>query len=175
MLFRSIAQCERFLRTLHGVDVIASYDTAGSAKLIADERRTDAAAIASSRAADVFGLATVRAAIQDFDSNTTRFLMVGRSPITDETVNKTSLVFTVANEPGALAKALQVFAMRGLDLTKLESRPVRDRKWEYLFYVDLAVARTDARCEQALADLGAFATMVRVLGSYPSVKAEERR
>ena len=172
---QAIAQCERFLRTLHGVDVIASYDTAGSAKLIADERWTDAAAIASSRAADVFGLATVRASIQDFDSNTTRFLMVGRTPIADETVNKTSLVFTVANEPGALAKALQVFATRGLDLTKLESRPVRDRKWEYLFYVDLTVARTDARCEQALADLGAFATMVRVLGSYPSVRAEERR
>ncbi len=167
---QALAQCERFLRALEGVEVIASYDTAGSAKMIVDQRMRDAAAIASARAAEVFGLEQVRSAIQDFDSNTTRFLVVGRAPLSEAPPDKTSIVFALANEPGALFKALAAIALRGIDLTKLESRPIRDRKWEYLFYVDLAAARDDLACERALAHLGEFASMVRVLGSYPSYR-----
>lgn len=167
---QALAQCDRFLRALEGVDVIASYDTAGSAKMIVDQQMRDAAAIASARAAEVFGLQHVRSAIQDFDTNTTRFLVVGRTALSDAPADKTSIVFTLSNEPGALFKALAAIALRGIDLTKLESRPVRDRKWEYLFYVDLAAARDDLSCERALAHLGEFAPMVRVLGSYPSYR-----
>jgi prephenate dehydratase len=167
---QALAQCDRFLRTLTGVEIIATYDTAGSAKMIADGHLEDAAAIASARAAEVFGLAAIRSSIQDYDNNTTRFLVIGRVPLSYMPPDKTSIVFTLANEPGALFKALAAIALRGIDLTKLESRPIPGRKWEYLFYVDLAAARDDLACERALAHLGEFASMVRVLGSYPSTK-----
>ena len=167
---QALAQCDRFLRTLRGVEITATYDTAGSAKMIAEERLEDAAAIASARAAEVFGLVPLKSGIQDYQNNTTRFLVVGREPLSAAPADKTSIVFTLANEPGALFKAVSVFALRGIDLTKLESRPVRDRKWEYLFYVDLAAARDDLACARALDHLAEFAPMVRVLGSYPSCK-----
>jgi prephenate dehydratase len=167
---QALAQCDRFLRTLSGVEITATYDTAGSAKMIADEGLEDAAAIASARAAEVFGLEPIRSSIQDYDNNTTRFLVVGRTPLSDAPADKTSIVFTLSNEPGALFKALSAFALRGIDLTKLESRPIPGRKWEYLFYVDLAAARDDLQCQRALGHLGEFAPMVRVLGSYPGTR-----
>jgi prephenate dehydratase len=167
---QAIAQCDRFLRTLSDVEITATYDTAGSAKLIADQALGDAAAIASARAGEVFGLEAVRSSIQDFDTNTTRFIVIGRKPLSPAPPDKTSIVFTLANEPGALFKALAAIALRGIDLTKLESRPIPARKWEYLFYVDLAAARDDEACARALAHLAEFAPMVRVLGSYPSSK-----
>jgi prephenate dehydratase len=172
---QALAQCDRFLRTLSGVEIIATYDTAGSAKMIAEERLEDAAAIASARAAEVFGLQPLKSSIQDYVNNTTRFIVVAKTPISAAPADKTSIAFALANEPGALFKALSVFALRGIDLTKLESRPIPDRKWEYLFYVDLAAARDDVPCTRALAHLAEFAPMVRVLGSYPSYKPAARR
>jgi len=167
---QALAQCDRFLRTLKGVEVIATYDTAGSAKLIADEQMHDAAAIASARAAEVFGLTPLRSSIQDYEHNVTRFLIIGRRPLSATPPDKTTIVFTLGNEPGALFKALSVFALRGIDLTKLESRPIPGRKWEYLFYADLAAARDELPCGRALSHLAEFAPMLRVLGSYPSCK-----
>jgi prephenate dehydratase len=167
---QALAQCDRFLRTLTGVEITATYDTAGSAKMIADERLGDAAAIASARAGEVFGLQPVRSSIQDYDSNTTRFLVIGKQPLSEAAPDKTTVVFTLTNEPGALFKALAAIALRGIDLTKLESRPIPGRKWEYLFYADLAAARDELACARALAHLGEFAPMVRVLGSYRSSK-----
>src|SRR5262245_64418449 len=124
---QGLAQCERFLRTLAGVEIIATYDTAGSAKMIADGQLTDAAAIASARAGEVFGLISLAASIQDFDDNITRFLVVGQAPLKDVVPDKTSIVFSLPNEAGSLFKALSVFALRGIDLTKLESRPIPGR------------------------------------------------
>lgn len=172
---QALAQCDRFLRTLTGVEIIATYDTAGSAKMIADERLEDAAAIASARAAEVFGLTPLKSSIQDYDNNTTRFLAIGRRPLSGARADKTTIVFALANEPGVLFKALSVFALRGIDLTKLESRPIPGRKWEYLFYVDLAAARDDVSCERALAHLAEFAPMLRVLGSYVSYRPDAAR
>jgi prephenate dehydratase len=168
---QALAQCDRFLRTLSDVEIIATYDTAGSAKLIADQKMVDAAAIASARAADVFGLVPLRSSIQDYEHNVTRFIVIGRRPLSSETPDKTTIVFTLPNEPGALFKALSVFALRGIDLTKLESRPIPDRKWEYLFYADLAAARDELPCGRALGHLAEFAPMLRILGSYPSYKS----
>lgn len=168
---QALAQCDRFLRRLTGVEVVATYDTAGSAKLIVDEHLADAAAIASARAAEVFGLAILHAAIQDYEHNVTRFILIGNQPVTADPPDKTTIVFSLKNEPGALFKALSVFALRGIDLSKLESRPMPGKKWEYLFYADLKAARETQACDRALSHLAEFAPMVRVLGSYASCRA----
>ena len=170
---QGLAQCERFLRTLTGVEIIATYDTAGSAKMVADAGSIESAAIASARAGEVFGLTALASSIQDFDDNITRFLVIGRRPLKHAIADKTTIVFTLPNEPGALFKALSVFALRGVDLTKLESRPIPGRPWEYLFYVDLAAARDELTCARALSHLAEFAPMLRTLGSYASWKSHE--
>jgi len=172
---QALAQCDRFLRSLKGVEIVASYDTAGSAKMIREQHMAGVGAIASERAAAVFGLETLRAGIQDHADNTTRFLIVTRAAdvaamLAGQDVNKTTIVFTLPNTPGALFKALSVFALRDIDLTKLESRPVRGRAFEYLFYADIAVPRQDLQCTRALVHLAEFAKSMRTLGSYASWK-----
>jgi arogenate/prephenate dehydratase len=170
---QALAQCEKFLRELPHVRVNATYDTAGSAKLIKEQQLPDAGAIASERAAAVFGLEVLRSDIQDFSDNITRFLLISRTSGADAAADKTTLVFSLDNQPGALFKALSVFALRDLDLTKVESRPIRGRPWEYLFYIDIPVSRQDLRCARALVHLAEFARTVRTLGSYPSWKRRE--
>ena len=165
---QGLAQCERFLRTLQDVEIVATYDTAGSAKMIREQNLRESAAIASERAARVFDLQLLRSGIQDYADNITRFLLIGREAVPLGTPDKTTIVFAVANEAGALFKALSVFALRGIDLTKLESRPIPDRPFEYLFYADLATNREDFRCARALMNLAEFAPSVRTLGSYPA-------
>lgn len=167
---QALAQCDRFLRGLRGVEVVATYETGGSARLIRDRALATAAAIASERAAQLFELEVVRTAIQDFADNVTRFLVLGRGSTAEDNrvpdANKTTIVFALPNEPGALFKALSVFALRGIDLTKMESRPIPGRPWEYLFYADLAVGSHELRCGRALMHLAEFATSLRTLGSY---------
>jgi prephenate dehydratase len=171
---QALAQCEQFLRTMApgpeagqaGVEIVATYDTAGSAKLIRDGALKDTGAIASARAAEVFGLEVLASGIQDYAANLTRFVVVARQAETVADADKTTILFALPNEPGALFKALSVFALRDIDLTKLESRPIRGRPWEYMFYVDLSVSRQDMRCARALVHLAEFAKWVRTLGSY---------
>lgn len=170
---QALAQCERFLRGLPHVAVEASYDTAGSAKLVKEKHLVGAGAIASERAAEVFGLEILQSEIQDFSDNITRFLVISREADPDPLVDKTTVVFSLPNEPGALFKALSVFALRDIDLTKIESRPIRGRPWEYLFYVDLPLGRHDLRCSRALVHLAEFARSMRTLGSYKSWKSRE--
>jgi prephenate dehydratase len=167
---QALAQCERFLRTLPGVEIVASYDTAGSARIIRDEGLRDTAAVASRRAAEFFGLEILCEGIQDFDHNITRFIIISRQADPIGPPDKTTLAFALKNEPGALFKALSVFALRDIDLTKLESRPIPGRPWEYLFYVDLAVGRDDLRCGRAIVHLAESARWVKTLGSYPRWK-----
>ena len=123
------------------MEIVATYDTAGSAKMIKEQGLTDSAAIASERAAAIFGLAVIETAIQDVADNFTRFLIVSREAAPLGSPDKTTIVFTVPNEAGALFKALSVFALRDIDMTKLESRPIPNRPFEYLFYADLAANR----------------------------------
>jgi arogenate/prephenate dehydratase len=163
---QALAQCERFLRTLSGVEIIAAANTASSAKRVADEQRLDAAAIASARAGEAFGLVALASGVQDFTENVTRFIVVGRGPLAEQIADKTTVVFSLPNEPGSLFRALGAFALRNVDLTKLESRPIRGRPWEYLFYAELAAARDELPCARALQHLAELAPMVRVLGSY---------
>ena len=163
---QGLGQCERFLRTLD-VELVPTYDTAGSAKLIRDRGLADTGAIASERAAEVFGLSILTAGVQDFADNTTRFLLVGRDSTPLGAADKTTIVFTVTNDAGALFKALSVFALRDIDLTKLESRPIPERPFEYRFYADLSATRDDLPCARALMHLAEFAPSLKTLGSYP--------
>jgi prephenate dehydratase len=160
---QALAQCERYLKEL-GVTVEAVYDTAGGAKLVAEKKLTGAAALASRRAAEVFGLEVLQEAVQDFEFNITRFAIIGGVPPADG--NKTTIVFALPSTPGALFKALSVFALRDINLTKLESRPIRGRPWEYLFYVEVEARRDDLSCARALTHLAEFAKWSRVLGTY---------
>ena len=164
---QALAQCEMFLQTLPGIEIVATYDTAGSARMIRDGGLKDTAAIASARAAELFGLASLRTGIQDYADNITRFLLISRDPrLLNGTADKTSIAFALHNAPGALFKALSVFALRDIDLTKLESRPARGRPWEYVFYADLAAGRDELRCGRAIVHLAESARWVRTLGSY---------
>ena len=160
---QALAQCERYLKDL-GVTVEAVYDTAGGAKLVAEQKLAGAAALASRRAAEVFGLVVLQEAVQDYEFNITRFAIIGGPPEPD--ANKTTIVFALPSTPGALFKALSVFALRDINLSKLESRPIRGRPWEYLFYVEVEARRDDLPCSRALVHLAEFARWTRVLGTY---------
>jgi prephenate dehydratase len=167
---QALAQCERYLKDL-GVTVEAVYDTAGGAKLVAEQKMTNAAALASRRAADVFGLEVLQEAVQDYEYNITRFAIIGGTPLPD--ANKTTIVFALRSTPGSLFKALSVFALRDINLTKLESRPVRGAPWEYLFYVEVEANRDDLAFGRALMHLAEFARWTRVLGTYRGTERRE--
>lgn len=164
---QALAQCDGYIKS-HHLPREAAYDTAGSVKLIKEAGRRDAAAIASRRAAEVYGMQILAENIEDNPNNFTRFLALSREPAppTGE-VSKTSLVFSLPNAPGALFKALSVFALRDIDLTKIESRPIAGKPWEYLFYLDYVDTTRGARGERALQHLAEIASFVRVFGTYP--------
>lgn len=171
----ALAQCARFFKTHPGIEPEAAYDTAGSVKMIIDRSERDAGAIASIAAAEAYGGSVLQEGIQDNNANYTRFLLLARPdragrirPISPSTGYKTSLVFRVSNKPGALFKGLASFALRDIDLTKIESRPIEGRPWEYSFYLDVRGSIDDSGMDRAIAHLAELAESVRVLGSYPS-------
>ena len=163
---QALAQCEESLSAIPGIEVVPSYDTAGAVKLIRDQGLRDAAAIASARAARIYGMDVLRADFEDVHSNFTRFIGLGREPVTSYGDSKTSLVFAGVNRPGLLFRSLSVFALRDIDLTKIESRPQRGKPWEYVFYLDLAGSMTEERISRAIEHLKEIATFLRVFGSY---------
>lgn len=164
---QAIAQSEEFLNAL-GVPVRAEYNTAGAAKQIVDRKLEGTAAIASRRAAELYGLEILAERIQTYPDNYTRFGALSRSaePLAEPT--RSSLVFGVGDVPGSLYRCLGAFAERHLNLTKLESRPRAGRPWEYVFYADVETAAARPEMIEALAELSEHATFTRLLGTYAS-------
>jgi prephenate dehydratase len=171
----ALNQCLDFFAENRQIERIPFYDTAGSVKMIVDEGLDDAGAIASSVAAEIYGARILRRSIESDRRNFTRFFLLRTAdyahrhatPSTLQTVWKTSLVFSTHNAPGALFRALSAFALRDLNLTKIESRPLRGKPWEYLFYVDFLGRVDTPNAQNALNHLRELADFLRVLGCYP--------
>jgi prephenate dehydratase len=172
---QALAQCEKNLKHL-GVELQPEADTAGSARLVREWQDAHAGALASKRAAQVNGLQILAENMEDDPANYTRFLVLAPRPIEsadpDRGDYKTSVVFSLKNAPGVLFKALGVFALREIDLTKIESRPIPGSPWEYLFYIDFAGHKDQRNCQRALEHLQELAVYLRVLGSYPRRRTE---
>lgn len=164
---QALAQSEEFLNAL-GVPVRAEYNTAGAAKRIVEQRLEGTAAIASRRAAELYGLEVLAERIQTYPDNYTRFGALSRNPDPLAEPTKSSLVFGVGHVPGSLYRCLGAFAERHLNLTKLESRPRPGRPWEYVFYADVDAAAGTREMVEALAELSEHATFTRLLGTYAS-------
>ncbi len=177
---QALAQCERYLNQ-HGWKAIPWYDTAGSAKELAAHPEPGIAVIASALAAQTYGLTILEEGVEDLYWNFTRFFVIGVRA-QDSLVEpngapgaacKTSLVFATPHTPGALHGCLGEFASRGINLTKLESRPRRNRPWNYVFYLDFEGDWREPNCQQALVAVLARAAFVKLLGSYPAARMPE--
>jgi prephenate dehydratase len=164
---QAIAQSEEFLHAL-GVSIRPEYDTAGSAKRIAEDKLEHTAAIASRRAADIYGLEVLAEKIQTYPDNYTRFGALSRDPAPLGDPDKSSLVFGVGHVAGSLYRCIGAFAERHLSLSKLESRPRAGRPWEYVFYADVEAPAGDPRVVEALSEVSEHATFTRLLGTYAS-------
>lgn len=170
---QALGQAEAFLRR-RPWQLLTTYNTAGAGKAITDRAERGAAAVLSPRAAGLFGLEVIADEIGDLPGNRTRFLVLARTdgrPLEQGVAGarrRTTLVVAVHNEPGTLLAVLRVFADHGLNMHKLESRPSRERAWEYVFWIDLDGDIADPSMAAAVEDLRAVTTMTRHLGSYPS-------
>ena len=166
---QALAQCERYLKR-RNIRAIAWYDTAGSAQDLADQPEPHTGAIATTLAAKLYDLDILDTNIEDEPFNFTRFFVLGNEDPPRGDYNKTSLVFATRHRPSALYDCLGEFAKRGLNLTKIESRPRRNRPWEPIFYVDFEGHWQDPLCQEALTRLLQQASFVKMFGSYPAVR-----
>lgn len=163
---QALGQCQAFLRHLNA-ELIPTYDTAGSVKMIKEQNITDGAAVASARAAEIYGMKILAREIEDNPNNFTRFFILAKEDSPPTGKDKTSIVFSVKHKPGALFSAIKVFADNKINLTKIESRPTRQRAWEYNFYLDFEGHREDQIVQQVLEKVDRHSLFVKVLGSYP--------
>lgn len=164
----ALAQCESFFKCRPEIEPVSVFDTAGALQTIVRDQLRDAAAIASQRAAEIYQGSVLLEGIQDHQENYTRFHLL--APASEQVhvanADKTTLVLRVRNVPGALVRMLRPFADRGLDLSKIESRPIRSAPFEYLFYLDVLAQADDQTMAAALADVTRETISMRVLGSY---------
>ncbi|HYH00756.1 MAG TPA: prephenate dehydratase [Terriglobales bacterium] len=162
----ALQQCREFFRKHPEIQAVPFYDTAGSVKHVMSNRLLDTAAIAGAHAASEYGASVLQRGLEDDKQNYTRFVVIRESEKTLPGANKTSIAFALKNQPGALFRALSVFALRDIDLSKIESRPMRGRPWEYVFFVDF-LRGSDNAARNALRHLAEVAEFVKVLGIYP--------
>jgi len=163
---QALAQCRSYLKAM-GWEAVPYYDTAGSVKMLKESKVKDAAAIASELAAEIYGMKVLRRGIEDFISNYTRFLVIGKEQAPRTGKDKTSIIFTTKHIPGALYLALEDFAKRGINLTMLVSRPTKRTPWEYNFFVDFEGHLSEGHVRDCLEALKGKTTFLKVLGSYP--------
>jgi chorismate mutase/prephenate dehydratase len=163
---QALAQCRRFLERL-GRDLIPTYDTAGSVKMLKEKGLKDAAAVASKKAAEIYGMKILAREIEDNPTNYTRFFVLSKNDAAMTGRDKTSIIFAAAHTPGSLYHALGEFAKRNINLTKIESRPTKQKAWEYNFYLDFEGHRSEKRCAEALEALAKSGAFLKILGSYP--------
>jgi len=166
---QALGQCKAFLKHLD-CELIPTYDTAGSVKMVKEMGAVDGAAIASARAAEIYGMEIIASGIEDTTNNFTRFFILSHHDSPPSGNDKTSIVFSVKHKPGALYEFLKELAARNINLTKLESRPTRQKPWDYNFYLDFEGHREDKACREALEYLEGTSLFVKVLGSYPKAK-----
>ncbi len=166
---QALAQCRNFLKHLNA-ELVPTYDTAGSVKMLKERGTADSAAIASARAAHIYGMKIITQEIEDNPNNFTRFFVLSKEDSPPTGNDKTSIVFSTKDKPGALYDSLKEFAGRKINLTKLESRPTRQKPWQYNFYLDFDGHRQDKPASEALAALDNASLFVKVLGSYPKAK-----
>ena len=164
---QALAQCERYLAR-HGLEPIPHFDTAGSARDLTEDGEPETGVIASALAAELYGLDVLDEGVEDLPFNYTRFFVLGLDDPPRAQRSKTSLIFTTRHHPGALYDSLGEFAKRGMNLTKIESRPRRNRPWQYLFYLDFEGHWQDPASEAALMSLLRRSSFVKLLGSYPA-------
>ena len=170
---QALGQSQAFIKHL-GCELIPAYDTAGSVKMIKERGLGDAAAIASARAAEIYKMKTLACGIEDNPHNYTRFFILAREDAQPTGNDKTSVVFSIKHKPGTLFGFLKVLAEKGINLTKIESRPTRQKPWDYNFYLDFEGHRQDAAPAEALCALEDYATFIKVLGSYPRASKSSR-
>ena len=163
---QALAQCRSFLERL-GSDLIPTYDTAGSVKMLREKGLKDAAAVASEKAAEIYGMKILVKEIEDIPTNYTRFFVISKNDSPSTGKDKTSIIFAAAHTPGSLYHALGEFAKRNINLTKIESRPTKQKAWEYNFYLDFEGHRTEENCTAALKALEKRGAFLKILGSYP--------
>jgi prephenate dehydratase len=164
----ALAQCERFFAEHPQFQRIATEDTAGSVARVVREGDPTRAAIAGLGAAKLYGGVVLSENLEDHAENYTRFVLLTSISNTSPGANKLSLVLKLAHRGGALYEALEPFARRQIDLVKIESRPIKGRPWEYHFYLDLQASTSDARVNEALAELRQRVLELRILGCYPA-------
>lgn len=168
---QALGQCSKFLSQFSDWEVISSYDTAGSVKVIQEKRLENEAAIASARAAEVYGLEILKEGVESDHQNFTRFFILEKHPESSEAANKTSIAFAAKNTPGALYFCLKEFAEREINLTKLESRPRRTKPWMYVFFVDMDGSIDDTDVNASIGGLLKTAAFVKIMGSYRKAEA----
>ena len=161
-----LEQCQVFLRQL-GCEVMSTYDTAGSVKMIKEKAIVDGAAVASARAAEVYDMKIIAREIEDNPNNFTRFFIISKKDSPPTGMDKTSIVFSVKHQPGALVNAMKEFADGKINLTKIESRPNRQKAWEYNFFLDFEGHHQDKVVKETLDKLDEHALFLKILGSYP--------
>ncbi len=166
---QALGQCKTFLRHL-GCELIPTYDTAGSVKIIKEKGAPDRGAIASARAAEIYGMKVLSREIEDNPNNFTRFFILAKHDSPPTGNDKTSVVFSVKHKPGTLYESLKGLATRNINLTKIESRPTRQKPWEYNFYLDFDGHHQNKVFQEALKDLEEASLFVKILGSYPKAK-----
>ncbi len=168
---QALAQCRSFIEDL-GCEMMSTYDTAGSVKILKEKGLMNAGAIASERAADIYGMKVIIRGIANNPNNYTRFFVLSKNDSPPSGEDKTSIIFSTKHTPGALYHALGEFAARDINLTKIESRPTKQRPWEYNFYLDLEGHRSEGRCQEAFRSLEKKSVFVKVLGSYPRASSD---